>query len=140
MKRTRSEVRRWGFRNRVTFDPSKEHINVIHPIHGHGETFKFLGCHVDVKLTMSDAVDYVCARARPKIKALLRSRPYYNVADLIVQFKTHIWGLIEFTHGSVMHASETLLAKIEDLQRGFVRQLAMTEEMAFLDHNMAPSF
>lgn len=138
MQRTRSEVHRWGHRNRVTFDASKGHVNIIHPSHGHDETFKFLGCPIDEKLTMGDAVDYVCVRARPKIKALLRSRRYYNVPDLIVQFKTPIWGLIEFSHGNVMHASETFLSKIEDLQRGFIRQLPLTEEMAFLDHNLAP--
>ena len=90
MQRTRADVHRWGQRNRVIFDSSKEHIIIIHPRHGHGDTFKLLGCPIDVKLTMLDAVDYVCARARPKIKALLRSRPYYNVSDLIIQFKTRI--------------------------------------------------
>ena len=138
MRATRSEVHRWGERNRVTFDSGKEHINILHPLHGQGESFKLLGCPIDVKLTMSEAVDLIVARARPKIKALLRSRAFYSLVDLIVQFKTHIWGIIEYSHGCVLHASDTALAKIDHLQSAFVRELHVTEEFVFLVHNFAP--
>ena len=138
MNITRAEVHRWGRRNRVIFDGTKEHVNIIHPSHGQGDTFKFLGCPVDVKLSMSEAIDYVTSRARPKIKALLRSRPYYSIEDLIIQFKTHIWGIIEYSHGCVLHACDTSLAKIERLQSGFVQELRITEGMASLDINFAP--
>ena len=37
MQKTHSEVHRWGHRNRVTFDASKEHIVIIHPQQGFGE-------------------------------------------------------------------------------------------------------
>ena len=43
MASIRTEVHRWGKRNRVMSDPSKEHVVIIHPLHGEGEDFKFLG-------------------------------------------------------------------------------------------------
>ena len=138
MTATRTEVHRWGKRNRVIFDPDKEHINVIHPVHGEGETFKLLGCLVDVKLAMDHAVEQVASRARPKIKALLRSRPYCDVGDMLTQFKTHIWGLIEYQHGAILHSCDSNLNKIDQLQYGFVRDIRITREMAFLDYNLAP--
>ena len=122
----------------MTFDSSKEHINILHPRHGHGETFKLLGCPVDVKLTMNEAIDFVVTRARPKIKALLRARAFYTIVDLIIQFKNHIWGIIEYSHGCVMHASDSALARIDQLQKSFVRELRVTEEFVFLTYNFAP--
>ena len=58
-------------RNRVIFDAGKEHINIVHPTHGQGEDYLYLGILFDVKLTMASAVDQIVSRARPKIKELL---------------------------------------------------------------------
>ena len=138
MNKTRAEVHAWGRRNRVSFDANKEHINIIHPIHGEGSDFKLLGCLVDVKLTMQSAIDQIACQVRPKIKALLRSRPYYGIVDMVSQFKTHIWGKIEYHHGAILHACDSSLAKIELLQSNFVRGLSITREMAFQDYNLAP--
>ena len=90
MRSIRSEVHRWGKRNRVTFDGDKKHTNILHTLHGQGESFSLLGCPIGVKLTMAEAVDLFVARARPKIKVLLRSRAFYSLPDLIIQFKIHI--------------------------------------------------
>ena len=138
MNRTRADVHAWGRRNRVIFDANKEHINIIHPIHGEGSIFKLLGCVVDMKLTMEPAVDQITCEVRPKIKALLRSRPFYSLEDMVTQFKTHIWGKIEYHHGATLHACDNAIARIEFLQSNFVRDLRITREMAFLDHNLAP--
>jgi hypothetical protein len=79
----------------VTFDAAKEHFIMLHPRESHGETFRLLGCLVDVDLRMLSAVEQVLSKNCPKITAILRTRPYYEVPDLIYQFKTQIWGLIE---------------------------------------------
>ena len=138
LNETRTAVHSWGRRNRVIFDAEKEHLNIIHPIHGEGCNFKFLGCLVDVKLSMESAIDQVACEVRPKIKALIRSRPYYSLEDMITQFKTHVWGKIEYHHGATLHACESALSKIDLLQTNFVRDLRITPEMAFLDYNLAP--
>ena len=87
---------------------------------------------------MNEGVDLLVARVRPKIKALLRTRSCYDMNDMLGQFKTHIWGLIEYQNGAMIHASESTLDKIERLQRSFVSELRITEEMAFLDFNFGP--
>ena len=138
MSETSKDVHSWGHRNRVEFDAQKEHIVILHPMHGEGDPFKLLGCLVDVKLSMEPAIDQTVAVVRPKVKALLRTRAFYDLPNLLNQFKTHVWGLIEFKNGAILHASPTTLQKLEQLQRHFVRELRITEEMAFIDHNFAP--
>ena len=139
MSLTRSDVHRWGHRNRVNFDPSKEHIVVLHPRFGQGDVFKFLGCLIDVKLNMAPAIDQICGRVRPKVKALLRTRGLYKPADMIMQYKTHIWGLIEYHSGAIMHACDSSLQKLDRIQVRFLEELHFTEQCAFLEHNFAPS-
>ena len=90
MCKTRDDVHRWGFRNRVEFDAQKEHIIVLHPTSGEGDAFKLLGCLLDAKLNMEALIDQTVAACRPKAKALLRTRAYYDTSDLLNQFKTHV--------------------------------------------------
>ena len=85
MKKTQNEVHRWGHRNRVRFDGSKEHIVVLHPISGQGDNFQLLGCLIDVKLRMEAAVDQIFSRAKPKIAALLKTRNIYGIQNMIAQ-------------------------------------------------------
>ena len=111
---------------------------VIHTEHGVGEAFKFLGPLIDVKLRMDSCVDQVVARARPKVKALLRTRAFYNLGDMLGQYKAHIWGITEYVNGCILHACATTLDKLERLQRSFLNELQVTEECAFIEHNFAP--
>ena len=41
--------------------------------------------------------------------------------------------------GGIFHASDSLLHKIHETQQRFLRELGITEEEAFLQHNFAPS-
>ena len=136
---TQQNVHRWGRRNRVSFDEKKEHVAIIHPIQGEGETFRFLGCMIDVKLQMDDAIDHIVTTARPKIKALLRSRGTYDVKDMLCQFKTHIWGITEFANGAILHASKSSLNRLDNLQSSFLRDLGISEYQAFMEFNFAPA-
>ena len=138
MSKIRDNVHKWGFRNRVEFDAQKEHIVVLHPMHGEGEDFRLLGCLLDVKLSMHSLINQTIAACRPKAKALLRTRAFYDIPDMLNQFKTHVWGLIEYKNGAFLHASATAIQKIDQVQRNFVKELRITEEMAFLDYNFAP--
>ena len=62
---------------------------------------------------------------------------YYTTAELVLQFKTHIWGLIEIRMESYFQAASSLLQKIDDAHYRFVRELGSTAE-AFLEHRLAP--
>ena len=41
--------------------------------------------------------------------------------------------------GGIFHASDSLLVKLDETQRRFLRELGITEEEAYLQHNFAPS-
>ena len=43
---------------------------------------------------MQPAIDAIIAHVRPKINALLRTRGFYDHANMFAQYKTHIWGHI----------------------------------------------
>ena len=134
----RSRVHKWGRINRVAFDPSKEHVVIIHPIYGSGDPFKILGCMIDCKLIMSHAADKILSQVRPKVAAILRTKMHYSKGDLISQCKTHIWGIVEQHTEAIFHASDHVLEKIDRVQSHFLRDLDMTEKAAFLEFNFAP--
>ena len=112
---------------------------MIHPDEYHGEAFKLLGLTIDLNLRMHTAIDQLLAKIRPKRTAILRTREYYSTAELIDQFKTQIWGLVESHCGGYFHAANSLLQKIENVQLNFLTQLNVTVEEAFLKYNFAPA-
>ena len=138
LDRCKDRVHKWGRTNRVSFDAAKEHIIVLHPSENHGYAFKLLGCMIDVDLRMHSAVEQVLSKIRPKVTAILRTRAYYNISDLILQFKTHIWSLIEINIGGYFHAAASLLDKIDAVQNKFVHELGLSTAQAFLDYNFPP--
>ena len=93
---------------------------------------------VDTDLAMESAIDLLLTRIRPKIKAILRTRGYHSIPDLIMQFKTHIWGLMEAHMGGIFHATSTRLDKIDHEQDRFIRELGISAEGAFEEFNFAP--
>ena len=135
LQKCRTNVHKWGRTNRVSFDASKEHLVVLHPVQKHGEAFKLLGCMIGTDLHMQTAIDQLLAKINPKITAILRTRAYYSVPQLIMQFKTHIWGLMEFNMGGFFHAATFLLEKIDRAQSRFLRELAISPEQALLEFN-----
>ena len=92
---------------------------ILHPSVGNGKSFKLLGCMIDTDLRMHSCMEQLLSKIRPKITAILRTRGYYSVPDLITQFKTHIWDLIEVNIGSCFHACTSLLDKLDHAQNRF---------------------
>ena len=138
LKKTQAKVHAWGRRNRVSFDAGKEHILILHPRDGCGEPCKYLGCMLDCFLVMDKAVDNIMSWARPKVKALLRTKGQYNVSGMLHQYKAHIWGGTEYANGAILHASDTVLSRLDRLQKHFLDELHLTAEVAFLDYNFGP--
>ena len=89
----------------MSFDAGKKHVKILHPRYADGDSFKLLGCLTDCKLIMDQAIDKTLSQFRPRITALLRTRGHYNVKDLIGQFKTQIWGIMEANNGGIFHAA-----------------------------------
>lgn len=132
-------VHRWGVENRVEFDPKKEEMKILHVRRCHGSSFKFLGPIVDTKLVMDDEVRRIRNKTRPKVKAILRTRPYYTVEALVGQYKAHVLPLLESSIGAIYHASKTQLDRIDSVQRAFLHGIETAEDAAFLRFNLAPS-
>ena len=111
MEKCKGRVHQWGRVNRVSFDAAKEHMMVLHPSEAFGETFKFLGCLVDVDMRMHSVVEQVLSKIRPKITAILRTRAYYGIPDLIFQFKIQFRVLIDINMARYFHATVSFLEK-----------------------------
>ena len=72
LQRSHGSAHKWDKTNRVSFDPTKGHLVVLHPVQFHGPAFKFLGCMVDTDLRTQIAVDQLMIKINPKIIAILR--------------------------------------------------------------------
>ena len=132
------EVHGWGENNRVKFDPSKEEMVILHTQDVFGEVFRLLGVMVDAKLVMSTETNKLRKKARAKMRALLRTAPYNSKVDMIIQFKTHVWPILEGSTGAIYHAASSHLAPLDAVQNSFLSALSVSAEEAFLEHNMAP--
>jgi hypothetical protein len=111
---------------------------VVHPIFGKGSVFKYLGVRIDAKLSMVEEIHIIRTKVRPKLKAILRTRHLYSTADLIRRFKAHALPILEGSNGAICHAYGSHLKKLDVLQAYFVRELGISPEVAFLEHNLAP--
>ena len=103
----------------------------MHPTHGEGDAFKLLGLIFDFKLKMDEKIDAIIQRARHKCKALLRTRSLYNTVDTILQFKTHILGILESNIGGIYHATSTVLAPLDRIATRFVHELNLEVDFVF---------
>ena len=128
----------WGATNRVCFDGTKEAFRILHGRQTHGECFKYLGVKFDTRLLMSEEINRILSRSRPKVKAILRSQRYYSTKQLIQQFKTHVLCIQEGSTAAFFHAASSHLEILNVIQRDFVAKVGLSDEEAFIDHNLAP--
>ena len=135
---TQKRTHRWGVKNQVTFDPSKEAFKVLHPIHGEGEPFKLLGTLLDCKLKMIPCVEKLLSKVRPKIRALVRIRNAFSVKVMLNQYKAHVWSQCEYHDGALILACDTQLARFDSMQRGYLQEFSLTDTEAFVEYNFAP--
>ena len=110
----------------------------MHPSVGSDPPFKFLGPLIDTDLRMHSCIDQVMSKVRPKINAILRMRGFYDTPQLINQFKTHIWSLLEMNAGAIFHAASSLLERFDKAQNGFLKELDISSEHAVLEFSFAP--
>ena len=45
---------------------------------------------------------------------------------------------MEYHSGAIFHASDTLFERLDSAQRGFLQEIEMSPEIAFVEHNFAP--
>ena len=128
----------WGAHNRVCFDPSKEAIRIIHPLHGDDEEFVLLGTLFDCHLSMDPCLDGLLKTLRPKVRALVKTKAVHSVPAMLNLYKAHIWSKMEYHNGALIIAGEIKLRKLDKMQRGFLYELGLDDKVAFVEHNFAP--
>ena len=138
LREIQTRTHEWGVRNQVEFDPSKKHLKVLHPSRGVGDDFKMLGTLFDTALSMKPCLESVLDRTRPKIRALLRLKDLYSVSSMLNQYKSHIWGITEYSNGVLILAPPSQLQRLDKLQRWYLHELGLSDKEAFVDHNFAP--
>ncbi len=131
-------LHQWGRANRVTFDAGKEETMVISTVDACGGPTKLLGIEFDNKLVMATASHKCATKAALKTRSLLRSRRYYNTVDLVMLYKSHVLSFIEYRTPGLHFVSTSVLNKIDDVQSRFLHQLDLSEEVAFMNFNLAP--
>ena len=110
----------------------------MHPTVGNGNPFKLLGCLFDPFLYMDCAIDATVKKIRPKLKSLLRTRAFYSIPDMVLQYKAPILSLLECHTGAIYHAEDKHLRRLDALQNMFLRAMGLDDKRAFLEFNIAP--
>ena len=131
-------LHRWGFGNRVSFDPSKEGFYVIDRWNPSNFTFKILGVLFDGKLSMHAAVREVAVQAGWRVKALLRVQRFFSTWELVMLFKAQVLSYIESGVVAFFHAPATTMAPVDRLLLRFLRAIGLSEEDAALQYNLMP--
>ena len=87
---------------------------------------------------MQPCIDSLLTRLRPKIRAIVKLKHVFSVANLLNQYKAHIWSKSEYHDGALLIAGHIKLRKLDKMQRGFLYELALNDKYAFLHFNFAP--
>jgi hypothetical protein len=95
MEHVQQRCHAWGHHHMVQFEPAKEHVLLLHRHASSLATFKLLGTTFDLRLRMDHCVNTILKKVRPKLKAVLRLKPYYDGPAMVQQFKTHVLGILE---------------------------------------------
>ena len=138
LKVCQADLHEWGVANQVAFDPSKESMHVLSHDDATDGTFRILGIQFDCRLSMHDAICELAQSAKWKLVMILRSRRYYNDAELIGLYKAHVLSFVEYRTAAIYHATNTELQSVDRIQRGFLRDLGVSEADAMIHFNLAP--
>ena len=138
LTRCQQALHLWGDANRVCFDSGKEGFHVLHRWDGTDEVFRMLGVDFDSQLLMAEECNKLASECHWKLKTLLTSRKYYRTAELVNLYKTHVLSYIEFRTSAIYHASSTVLAPVDKIQRSFLHSLGISDADALLRYNLAP--
>ena len=132
------ELHKWGVANQVCFDAAKESQHVISISEPSGNNFRLLGVPFDPELSMVDAVSEIVSAAGWKLKTLLCTRRFYVDADLVVFYKSHLLGYLEYRTPAVYHSTRSVLCRLDAVQTRFLKDIGIDEQTALLRFHLAP--
>jgi hypothetical protein len=123
LRSAQAELHRWGFANRVTFDASKESVTILSTTQPEGDNFKVLGLEFDAKLSMRACIHSCVTEAGWRFRSLLRTKRFYNDAELIGLFKSHTLSFLEYRTPGVYHAATTILWPLDRVLTKFLSDI-----------------
>ena len=97
-----------------------------------------LGVHWDTKLRMEEQCHEVGKRASWKLRTLLKTLKYYDLKDLVAQYKAQVLPTVEFSTPAVYHCTTTALEDLDRAQHRFLREVQLSPEEALAKHKLAP--
>ena len=97
-----------------------------------------VGIDFDCKLLMSDAAHGTVVSVSWKLRSIMRSRRFFCDADMVLNHKSHILSFIEYRTPGIYHACESILCRLDSVQRHFLGELGVSEVDALLIFNLAP--
>ena len=83
-------------------------------------------------------MDSVVAAAGWKLRTLLRTRRYYNDSEMIIFYKAHMLGYLEYRTPAVYHATKDVLKRLDNVQYRFLRDAGVDELNALFHFHLAP--
>jgi hypothetical protein len=104
----------------------------------HGPNFKLLGVNFDCMLDMTDAIADVVTEAGWKMKSLLRTKRFYNDAELVLLYKSHLLSFLEYRTPEIYHARRDGLSRLDNVQQRFLRDVGIDDLSALMHFNLAP--
>ena len=87
---------------------------------------------------MTTAIDALITAAAWKMKMLLRTRRFYNSAELVILYKTNLLSYLEHRTPALYHARREMLVRLDQVQTRFLRDVGITALEALMEFNLAP--
>ena len=138
MDECQRNLHEWGEANQVVFDATKEGKRILSRSRSVGDPFTLLGIDFDCKLIMDKAIDALLGKCRWKLRMLIRSQRHFDAKNLVSLYKSRMLGYIEYRTAAIYHASDSLLAPVDEIQTRFLRHLGISEEEALMKFNLTP--
>ena len=138
MERCQAELHKWGSANQVIFESTKESFHILLHTDFHGSSFKLLGVTFDLQLSMGDAVHECAIEAYWRLSSLLHCRRFFQVKDLVLQYKSQVLSFLEYRTCAITHAADCRLAALDSVQRRFLRNVNVSVFDGLHVFNLAP--
>ena len=122
----------------LTFEKEKESFHILSHTSPQGPDFRLLGVTVDPQLIMYHAIAECTTEAHWRLSSLLRSRRFFCIEDLVLQYKSQVLSFLEYRTCAITHAADTHLATLDSVQRRLLRNIDITADDALRRFNLAP--
>ena len=137
MQTCQSYVHAWGVANQVVSHAGKEGLYILNGRRPSNDHFKLLSVIFDTRLTMHSAIQKLTVEDGWRLKALLRTRRFYNTVSMVRLYKCQVLAFLGAT-AAIYHATLSLLRRLDQIQIDFLDSISSSQDTALVDINLAP--